>query len=341
LARGRVALLGFVALGLAGCSGIVRPGSNDAEAISGRTYVLVGASSGFGQGVALELARYHADLVLAARRGDLLEQVAAQTRQAGSQTLVVPMDISRPDDVQRLADAAIRRFGKVDAWINFAGIGAIGRFWDIPVADQARLLDINLKGLMYASHAALQQFRAQGYGTLVNLGSVDSEVPLAYQAVYSASKAGVRGMDEAIVQELRLAGLRRIHIVTVEPWATDTPWWTHAANYSGGNPRMPAIDDPSKVIDAIVWVSLHPMSELPVGWKAQGSWFSHHVAPHFTEHLSADIADRCQIATAPPAPATDGSLFTPAPSGRTVEGGLRERMAQENEARGSSEGCRP
>jgi short-subunit dehydrogenase len=252
-----------------GCVTGGRLSTDEMAAVKNRTYVLVGASSGFGQGVALKLASNGANVVLAARRADLLEEVAEKARSMGGTELVIPMDVSRPDDVQKLTDAAVTRFGHVDVWINFAGIGAIGRFWEIPIEDHARLIDINLKGVMYASHSALRLFATQQYGTLINIGSIDSEVPLAYQASYSASKAGVRSLDDAAGQELRLAGLSDVRIVTVEPWATDTPWWRHAANYSGGTPRMAAMDDPDKVVDAVIWVSLHPQSELPVGWKAQ------------------------------------------------------------------------
>jgi len=71
------------------------------------------------------------------------------------------------------------------------GVGALGPFWDIPIEDHARLVDVNLKGLIYGAHIALWQFWAQGGGTLINVGSMDSEVPLAYQASYAATKAAV------------------------------------------------------------------------------------------------------------------------------------------------------
>src|ERR1700712_1433306 len=90
--------------------------------LKGRTYVLVGSSSGFGQGVALDLGRRGANVVLAARRAELLEEVATRVRAEGADALVVPMDISKPEDVQRLSTAASTRFGRVDVWINFAGI---------------------------------------------------------------------------------------------------------------------------------------------------------------------------------------------------------------------------
>src|ERR1700710_1298487 len=128
-----VPLLILAALTLAGCATGGRLGNSEVQQVSRRTYVLVGASSGFGQGVALKLAVNGANVVLAARRADLLEEVAAKARAMGGTELVVPMDISKPEDVQKLTDAAVARFGYVDVWINFAGIGAIGRFWEIPV----------------------------------------------------------------------------------------------------------------------------------------------------------------------------------------------------------------
>jgi short-subunit dehydrogenase len=323
----------LLALAVSGCATGGHLGSQEAQQVSRRTYVLVGASSGFGRGVALKLAANGANVVLAARRADLLEDIARQAQAQGAQSLVVPMDVSKPQDVQRLSQAAQARFGHVDAWINFAGIGTIGRFWDIPIEDHARMVDINLTGVIYASHAALQIFKAQGSGVLVNLGSIDSEVPLAYQASYSSTKAAIRSLDQAVNEELRLSGLKGVHVVTIEPWATDTPWWRHAANYSGGTPRMAMMDGPDKVVDAIVWSTLHPQAELPVGWKAQMSYFAHHLAPHTTEHLTANVAHRKQIETAPPAPPTHGSLFQPDPGGRGVDDGVRDRMRREDAER--------
>ncbi len=322
----RAPLLVIALLALAACAPGGDLSTSDTAAIANRTYVLVGASSGFGQGVALKLAAHGANVVLAARRADLLEEVAAKARAAGGKALVVPTDISQPADVQRLADAAVARFGQVDSWINFAGVGVIGPFWEVPVADHARLIDVNLTGIIYASHAALRLFHGQGHGTLINLGSVESELPLAYHASYSASKAGIRNLDEAINQELRLAGLSEIKVVTVEPWAVDTAFWAHAGNYTGKAPCMVLMDHPEKVVDAIIWVSLYPQPNLPVGWKAQAAWFSHHVMPQFSERLAADIAYRYQIQTGSPSPVTDGNLFAPVAAGRGVQGPACEQL---------------
>ncbi|HEU4472182.1 MAG TPA: SDR family NAD(P)-dependent oxidoreductase [Flavisolibacter sp.] len=322
----------FVTVCLSSCA-TWELGRSGQRKTAGRTFVIVGASSGFGRGVAEQLGAYKANVVLAARRTDLLEEVAAKVRAAGGTALVITTDISKPEEVQRLAEAAIRQFGDIDVWINMAGVGAIGRFWDIPVEEQARIVDINLKGFIYGSHAAIRQFRAQGYGTLINMGSIESENPLAYHASYAATKGGVLNLGQAINQELRLNGHRNIKVVTVEPWAVDTPFWGHAANYSGGTPRMAAMDPPRKVVNAVIRSSLRPRKELPVGWKARGGWISHHLFPHFTERLSANIIHRYQIKNAPPAPPTSGAVFTPVQSGRGVDDGVRERMKREKRER--------
>jgi len=183
--------------------------------------------------------------------------------------------------------------------------------------------------LIYGAHAAMGLFRPQGYGTLINVGSIDSEVPLAYQASYAASKAAVLSLSRSLNEELRLTGQSEIKIATIMPWAVDTPWWTHAANYTGHEPRMAAMDDPKIVIEAIVRACVKPGEERPVGPKAHASNISHHLFPDLTERLSADIADR-EVNKAWEAPATTGSLYEPMTEGASIDGGIRERMRMED-----------
>jgi short-subunit dehydrogenase len=318
---------------LAGCATSGRLSEQEQAGVAGKTYVVTGASSGFGRGVALRLGGLHANVVLAARRTAELEKVAAEVTAAGGKALVVTTDVADPVQVERLAAEAIGRFGRIDVWINNAGVGAIGRFDNIPLADHARLIDVNLKGVIYGSHVALRRFYRQQAGVLVNIGSIESEEPMAYHASYSASKAGVLSLGRALNEELRLARMQAISVATVMPWAADTPFFEHAANYSGGTPRMPAMDDPQKVVNAIVWISLHPQEELSVGWKAKLTYAGHRIAPDINETVSANIAKRWQFDTAPPAPATSGTLHQAMPGGTGIDGGVRQRMEREDEAR--------
>lgn len=316
---------------LGGCATALSP--SEAQAVAGKTYVITGASSGFGRGVALKLAAMRANVVLAARRTEVLNEVAAQAKAAGGNPLVVTTDVARPEDMQRLAAATVERFGRIDVWINNAGVGAIGEFEKIPLEDHARIVDVNLKGVIYGSHVALRQFRQQGYGTLVNIGSVESEVPLAYQATYASTKAAVLSLGRALREELRLSGQQNIAVTTVLPWAADTPFFEHAANYSGHAPRMAWMDDPEKVVDIIVRATVYPREEVPAGWKARGAYWSHRIAPDITERVSANIAHTEQFEKAGPAPNGSNAVHQPTPGGTGVDGGVRARMEREDAAR--------
>lgn len=296
--------------------------------ISGKTYVIVGASSGFGRGVAQELGKYKANVVLAARRTDLLEEIADTIRAHGGNAIVVTMDISKPEDLQRVVDAAVKEYHTIDVWINMAGVAAVGRFWEIPVEDQARVIDVNLKGFFYGSRVAVEQFIKQRKGILINMGSVESEIPLAYQISYAASKAGVRSLGLALSQELRLNDYHDIKVVTIEPWAVDTPLWRHAANYSGVEPKMALMDEPDKVVNAVLRKSLRPAKIVPVGWKAKGSSFFANVFPRFSEWLGGNLSHKYQIEMGPPASDTQGAIYQPMPEGRGVDDGANERMKQ-------------
>ncbi|MFB2599227.1 SDR family NAD(P)-dependent oxidoreductase [Herbiconiux sp. P17] len=302
------------------------------KSVAGKAVVITGASSGLGRGAALALAGLGANVVVAARRGDVLDELVQEVTAAGGTAIAVVADVSDPDDVTRLAATAIERFSRIHVWVNNVGIGAIGLFWDIPIEAHARVIDVNLKGLVYGAHVALRHFRSEGGGVLVNVGSIDSEVPLAYQASYAASKAAVLSLSRTLNEELRLSGAHEtIKVGTIMPWAVDTPWWTHAANYSGRTARMAAMDDPSIVVDAIVAACTNPKEEQPVGAKARTADISHHLFADLTERLSAKTAD-AESKKGGPLPATDGSIHEPSPDGTTVDGGIRERMKREDPA---------
>ena len=324
-----LALLPLLLLG--GCASTLT--ADEATQVAGKTYVVTGASSGLGRGVALRLGAMRANVVLAARRTEVLNQVAAEVTAAGGTPLVVSIDVARAEDVRRLADETVRRFGRIDVWINNAGVGAIGEFDQVPLEDHDRIVDVNLKGVIHGSHVALRQFRRQGAGVLVNIGSVESEIPQAYHASYSATKAAVLALGRALREELRLAGQERIAVTTVLPWAVDTPFFEHAANYTGHAPRMPLMDDPAKVVDIIVRASVHPREEVPAGWKARSAYWGHRIAPDIAERLSASVARSEQFEKGSSAPNGSNAVHQPTPGGTGVDGGVRARMEREDAAR--------
>lgn len=300
------------------------------DQLQGKIIVITGASSGFGRGSALRLAGLGANVVAAARRTEVLEELSTQVKNKGGKISIVTCDVSEVADIKKLADTAIGEFGTIDIWINNVGVGALGFFWDIPLEDHARLIDVNLKGLVYGTHAAMQHFIEKGHGVLVNIGSIDSEVPLAMQNTYAATKAAVLSLSRSLNEELKLSGKEDIKVATVMPWAVDTPWWIHAANYTGRKPRMAAMDDPEIVIDKIVDACIDPKEKMPVGPKAGAANIFHQIFPDMTERMSGKTAKK-ESEKADPAPHTTGSIYESMEEGTTVEGNIRERMKEEDE----------
>src|SRR5690348_16114031 len=103
--------------------------------LKNKVVVVTGASSGFGKGIALGFAAAGALVVLAARRGKLIEVLARECESHGTETLAVPTDVSKREEVAALAEQTLARFGRIDVWVNNAGVGALGRFTDIPLED--------------------------------------------------------------------------------------------------------------------------------------------------------------------------------------------------------------
>lgn len=288
----------------------------------GLTVVITGASSGFGKGVAQKLSEEGANVVLAARRTALIEELA---RQCGPNAVAVTTDISKEGDMQRLMDTALSRFGQVDVWFNNAGLGILGSFTDTPLKDLNRLVDINMIGTMYGTHLALRQFKKQGHGTLINMSSFVSKVPLPFGAAYTATKFGITGMTGGLYEEMKLDGHRDIHICTVHPWVTDTPWVEHLANYSGHEIVLGPVDAPEKVIGIIIGLIDRPKADVDVGFKSKAAVASFEGMPQVVEYLNGRSL-LGMLRSAPEAANSAGSLHQPKDEGTEVSGEMRNRL---------------
>lgn len=290
----------------------------------GLTVVITGASSGFGKGMARELAADGANVVLAARRTALIEELAAE---CGPNAVAVTTDISKESDMEQLMEMAIAAFGQVDVWINNAGLGIIGSFTEIPLADQARLVEVNLLGTMFGSRIALERFKQQNKGILINVSSFVSSVPLPFGAVYTATKFGITALSEGLYQEMELE--QRDRICVVHPWVTDTPWTKHAGNYSGHEIALWPVDDPADVIADIIGLIDYPQETLDIGFKVKGTTVSHKLMPDLVEKLNGKFLLK-MLERAPFTEKTSGSLFEPRTEGTEVEGNIRQQFKDGN-----------
>jgi len=301
------------------------------DRLKGKTIVVTGASSGIGKGVARALAEEGASLVLAARRTHLLRALAEEMGDA----MAVTTDVSDPRAVENLAQAALGRYGRIDAWINSAGVAAIGRFDEIPLDDHLRVIAINLGGTINGSHVALKQFRRVQSGTLVNVAAMLGRTPAPYYGSFCASKYGVLGLCASLRQELRAHGEHGIRICAVLPMATDTSFYDHAANYTGHALRPYPVTEAVRVVRTIVDTVINPRDEVTVGAPATAAVIAQQLAPRLTEGVTSVMMRELQMTQAPEAPHTAGNLHVPLEVGTGVEGSLRARMAAEDRVRGA------
>lgn len=160
------------------------------RSLAGKVVIITGASSGIGRATALSFARAGAHVVLAARRANALEQVARECSAFGIDTLVLPTDVSLPEQVDRLANAALEHFGHFDIWVNNAGVLMMGRFEDLPLDAFRRVIETNFFGRVYGTRSALQHFRARGRGVVIDVNSVLGQLAQPYASAYIASKFG-------------------------------------------------------------------------------------------------------------------------------------------------------
>jgi short-subunit dehydrogenase len=296
------------------------------EQLRDKVIVITGASSGFGKGAAREFAQAGANLVLAARREELIEDLARECESLGGKAVAVRTDVRKPEEVELLAKDAVREFGRIDIWINNAGVGAVGRFEDVPIEDHIAVIETTLLGTVYGSYHAMRQFRAQGRGTLINMASVIGKVPSPYFASYAAAKHGVVGLSAVLRQELSQDKIDSIKVSTIMPTSMDTPFFQHAATYTGHETQpIPPVYDARETVDTIVRMAIDPEDEVAVGGAGKASTFLHHLMPGIIESMMARQTRKAEFEKAPPAPPKRGSVHEPESKGEEVSGGWKKK----------------
>ena len=228
--------------------------------LTGEVVAITGASAGIGEASARALVAEGANVVVGARRKERLDALASEL---GDQVAVVEMDVTRPDDAKRLVSAAIDRFGRLDALVANAGIGAYGGIMDLSDAQLASMMETNIAGTVWPIRAAVPVFLDAGSGDIVIVASVAGLRGAGDEAVYAATKFAQVGLAGGLDRELREHGIR---VSTLAPGGTATEF----AMGAGRTPDMPGLADMMSADDvaaAVVTVLRQPKTMRTLVWS--------------------------------------------------------------------------
>jgi short-subunit dehydrogenase len=294
--------------------------------------VITGASSGIGLATALAAAHQGAKLVLAARSAQTLEEIASEIEAAGGQAISVCADVGSRADVEKIAAMAIEQFGRIDTWVNDAGVSIYGRLDEVSDEDSQRMFQTNFWGVVYGSLVALPHLRKSG-GALINVGSEVSDAAVPLQGMYSASKHAVKGFTDALRIELD-ADEAPISVTLVQPTAVDTPYPEHAGNYLSQEPKLPSpMIEVEKVASAILDAATDPTQNVKVGAMSVLNTTMAKIMPSIGQAMAKMQIGRQQRDEPPHS--REGTLYEAGESGRT-KGRGNENTADSDEAKRSN-----
>ena len=277
--------------------------------------VITGASSGIGLCTAESAAKQGAKVVLAARSEQTLGDVVSRINSSGGQAISVTCDVADRKQVEQVAQAAVNRFGRIDTWVNNAGLAIYGRLDQVSDQDSRRLFDVNFWGVVHGSLVALPLLKQNG-GALINVGSEVSEAFVPILGMYSASKHAVKGFTDALRVEVEYVDKAPVSVTLIQPTAVDTPFDEHGRNYMDKEANLPKPQlDPQDVADAILKAAVKPTRDTRVGGMSKLNTFVAKNLPGVADRMTAKQIDSLKRDEPPKHP--EGTLYQPGESGRT------------------------
>jgi NAD(P)-dependent dehydrogenase (short-subunit alcohol dehydrogenase family) len=276
--------------------------------------VITGASSGIGRATAGELGRRGASVVLAARSEGPLKELAREIEGAGGSAHAVVTDVAEWPQVERLARAAVERYGRIDTWVNNAAVMQYATVEDSRPEEMEQLIRVNLLGQMYGSKAALAVMKRQGGGTIINVSSIEGWVGMPLHAAYSASKHGNKGFSEALRRELQQQD-SPIQVCLIMPAGINTPLFDHSRSKLGPKPMpLPPAYPPEAVAEAIAYACEHPRLEIVVGGAGKMFTMLERLNPALIDLALGvgHLGSKGQMSSQPDTPSDN--LFGPAPA---------------------------
>jgi short-subunit dehydrogenase len=274
--------------------------------------VITGASSGIGLVTARMAAEQGARVLLVARNAAALADAVSAIRSAGGVADHAVADVGDAAQLSLAAEKALACYGRIDAWVNCAGVAIYAPLLDTPHDEHHRLFRTNYFGTVHGCRIAVAHLRDRG-GALITVGSITSELPTPIMGAYAASKHAAKAYVDGLRMEVMAAGLP-ISVTLIKPSGIDTPIARHAANHVEGEARIPpVVYDPALVARAILDAAVHPRREMTVGGVGRAQVLFGLHFPAMFDRLSRFMIP---ILSNPAVPKTLGdNLFAPMPDG--------------------------
>lgn len=287
--------------------------------------VITGATSGHGLCTAQMAAAKGAKVMLAARDEAALKKVCANISAKGGTADYVVTDVAQEEQMQRLADETIARFGRFDSWVNNAGIGVYAQVFDLELEDHRLVFETNYWGVVHGSVIAARHFRdTRRPGALINVGSINSDLAGPILASYNASKHAVKGFTDSFRIELQM-NEEPVSVTLIQPSAIGTPFPQNARNTTGYQARLPQpIYAPEVVARAILDAAQTPRRNVVVGGAGKVQIFGSHAFPNLFDKIAASMADKL-VDRDRRIPEQEGNLRKPQGNDGAVEGRQKGR----------------